>query len=182
MIVSQVLLVGFKSSRKFGKRLFLWDMVERACDYMLASEMPTPLVHTAPQPGSIDRQHFWNTVSRINSNYPQIGKNEKVSGGVKTKIYTHLSLSRTLSLQMALFLSVGLRDHHIATWLSLIAHCSPVLSLLYEQSAFLRDSDLLHFLIYTLSSLSPPSPSLSLPLSPPPSMVIRLEPLLTQGM
>lgn len=86
---------------------------------------------------------------------------------------------------MALFLSVGLRDHHIATWLSLIAHCSPVLSVLFESSSFLRDPDLLHFLIYTLSSLSPPShsPTLSLSLSPPSSSTaIRLEPLLTQGM
>jgi hypothetical protein len=161
--MEKVLLAGFRSSRKFSKRLYLWDMVERACEHMESMEMPTPLVHTTPHPVSLDRQVLGNTVARINSNYPQIGKSEK----------------------MALFLSIGLRDHHIATWLSLVGHCSPVLSALYEPSAFLRDPDLLHFLIYTLSSLSPPShsPTLSLSLSPPPpSTAIRLEPLLTQGM
>lgn len=161
--MEKVLLAGFKSSRKFSKRLYLWDMIERVCDHMEAVELPTPVVHTSPHPASIDRQLLSNTVSRINTNYPQIGKTEK----------------------MVLFLCIGLRDHHIATWLSLISHCSPVLSLLYEPSSFLRDSDLHQYLIYNLSSLSPPSPSptLSLSLSPtPPQMTVRLEPLLTQGM
>ena len=45
---------------------------------MSAAEVPVPVVITAPQPGSSDRQLLWNTVNRINSNYTHIGKNEKV--------------------------------------------------------------------------------------------------------
>ena len=77
----QILLFGFKSSRKFSKRLFLWDVVERVCEHMSASEVPAPLVSTSPQPGLSERQLLWNTVSRINSNYVLIGKNEKVRKG-----------------------------------------------------------------------------------------------------
>ena len=73
-----MLLFGFKSSRKFGKRLLLWDLVERVCEHIRVSAVPTPLVSTAPQPGSSERQLFCQTVDRINSNYTQIGKNEKV--------------------------------------------------------------------------------------------------------
>ena len=74
----QILMMGFKSNRKFGKRLFLWDLMERVCEHMSASEVPIPVVNTAPLPGSSDRQLLCNTVSRINSNYTHIGKQEKV--------------------------------------------------------------------------------------------------------
>lgn len=81
-LLLQILLFGFKSNRKFGKRLFLWDLVERVCEHMCASEVPTPLVSTAPQPGSSEKQLLCNVVNRINSYYTNIGKNEKVREGV----------------------------------------------------------------------------------------------------
>lgn len=74
------MLLGFKSSRKFGKRLFLWDLIERVCEYMCASEAPTPLVKTAPHPAMVDRQLLLKMVERINSNYIYSGKCEKVRG------------------------------------------------------------------------------------------------------
>ena len=59
------------------------------------------------------------------------------------------------------------RDHYLACWIELISQ-SPILQGLYEPDSFLRDRELLHFLISILSSTH--------------SLPIRLEPLLTQGL
>ena len=59
------------------------------------------------------------------------------------------------------------RDHYLAYWIELVSQ-SPILPGLYEPDSFLRDRELLHFLLGTLSSTH--------------SVPVRLEPLLTQGL
>lgn len=91
---------GFKSSRKFSKRLHLWDLLDRVHAQLpdplsvgVASEvgMTTGMVggvgghrmseggaSTAPSHEEDCRDLFHKAISRINSNNPNIGKDEKV--------------------------------------------------------------------------------------------------------
>lgn len=90
--ILQVLAAGFKSSRKFSKKLHLWDLLERVREGLLAedgtSEITenTPLYHRPTDGGRCTPFHeadckelFSMAVTRINGNNPNIGKDEKVS-------------------------------------------------------------------------------------------------------
>ena len=82
----QVFNYGFKCTRKFQKRLFPWDVLERVAEQLL-SEAPPNEEGQPPSPDPVAQaQHmFLNAVNRINSNNPNIGKEEKVCvwvGGV----------------------------------------------------------------------------------------------------
>lgn len=59
------------------------------------------------------------------------------------------------------------RDHFLTSWIELIAKC-PVSQGLYEPVSFLHDAELFQFILNTLAMIN--------------SVVIRLEPLLTQGL
>ena len=92
---AQVLEAGFKSSRKFSKRLHLWDFLERVHEQLLTEETadistadPAPLYRRPGDGGTCTPFHeadckelFHMAVSRINSNNPNIGKDEKVEHG-----------------------------------------------------------------------------------------------------
>ena len=84
---------GFKSSRKFQKKLFIWDMLERVREQIVASNgvqataMDVGVVRStsggrvssaSPDPEVHCQQMFLNAISRINSNNLNIGKEEKV--------------------------------------------------------------------------------------------------------
>ncbi len=75
----QVFNHGFKCTRKFKKRLFPWDVLERVSEQLL-SEAPPNEEGQPPSPDPVAHaQHmFINAVNRINSNNPNIGKEEKV--------------------------------------------------------------------------------------------------------
>lgn len=92
----QVFQTGFKSSRKFQKKLFVWDLLERVHEQIVAHDgdgtQTTPTLDVgvvrstsndrvgsaSPDPEVHCRQMFLNAISRINSNNPNIGKDEKV--------------------------------------------------------------------------------------------------------
>ena len=91
----QVFQTGFRSSRKFQKKLFVWDVLERVQDQMvtgsegvqLAAPLEVGVVRStssdrvgsaSPDSEVHSRQMFLNAISRINSNNPKIGKDEKV--------------------------------------------------------------------------------------------------------
>lgn len=84
---------GFRSNRKFQKKLFVWDLLERVHEQLVANEGVQPITFdvgvvrstgadrvssTSPDPEMHCRQMFQNAISRINSNNPNIGKDEKV--------------------------------------------------------------------------------------------------------
>ena len=89
----QVFQTGFRSSRKFQKKLFIWDLLERVQEQLVASETAQPTAvevgvvrsvsstergsSTSPDPEMHCQQMFLNAVSRINSNNPNVGKDEK---------------------------------------------------------------------------------------------------------
>ena len=92
----QVFQTGFRCSRKFQKKLFIWDLLERVQEQLVASETVQPTTFevgvvrstsgtergnsTSPDPETHCQQMFLNAISRINSNNPNVGKDEKVSG------------------------------------------------------------------------------------------------------
>lgn len=83
---------GFKSSRKFSKR-HVWDLLERVHEQLLSEDASADISTTETSPlyrrpgdgGTCTPFHetdckelFHMTVSRINGNNPNIGKDEKV--------------------------------------------------------------------------------------------------------
>ncbi len=64
---------GFKSYRKFQKRLYVWDVFERVAEQLVidANEEGQPPTQHASQ------HMFINAVKRINANNTNIGKEEK---------------------------------------------------------------------------------------------------------
>ena len=77
---SQVFQFGFRNSRKFLKKLFVWDVLERVHE-QVALEHPSDLSSsgaTSPDDETRTRQMFLNVITRINSNNVYIGKDEKV--------------------------------------------------------------------------------------------------------
>lgn len=90
---------GFRASRKFQKRLYIWDLLERVHEHLVSGETNTPsdvttlLVRgpslgdaqrrgsagmSSPDPETHCRQMFLNAIARINTNNTNIGKDEKV--------------------------------------------------------------------------------------------------------
>ena len=90
-----MLEAGFKSGRKFSKRLHLWDLLERIHEQLLAEDGAAEVSSTTrelspdyrrPGDGGVCtpyqendcKELFHTVVSRINGNNPNIGKDEKV--------------------------------------------------------------------------------------------------------
>ena len=82
MYIFKAFLLGFKSSRKFLKRLFIWDLIERTLEWLNSTGSPRP----GENEGACDqpsRQEFISVLSKINR-LSRIGKDEKVSLQLKT--------------------------------------------------------------------------------------------------
>ena len=91
----QVFQTGFRCSRKFQKKLFIWDLLERVQEQLVANEMVQPSTvdvdmlrgtsspervgSASPDQEAHCQQMFLNAILRINSNNPSVGKDEKVS-------------------------------------------------------------------------------------------------------
>ena len=86
-----MLETGFKSSRKFSKKIHLWDLLERVCEQLSSENTSTsdlisahpyryhrPLNNRGEDEEMDCRDLFLKAVSRINSNNTNIGKDEKV--------------------------------------------------------------------------------------------------------
>lgn len=143
---------GFKSSRKFQKSLHIWDIIERTVEGLNIvteesisheEESDSHILGQTPSPEAW--RLFAGVVSRINNCLTSIGKDEK---------------------SVILFL-LGLRDHHLSTWIQMLALSSSTHTL-YEPTSFLRDPELLTFLLETMDATK--------------TLTIVLEPLLVQGL
>lgn len=117
---------GFKASRLFGKKLFVWDYIERVHEDFVG--VATRLV-SAEELNL--RTSFCTVVQTINTADLSIGKNQKFQ----------------------VFICFGLRGHHLKTWFKLL-HESTVTSQMYESSSFFRDVNFLNFLIDVLEALA----------------------------
>ncbi len=79
----QILSAGFKTGRKFSKKLHFWDLLERINESLLAEDESEESGTTISYYGAFDpaknKNLFMMAVSRIGSNSPTIGKDEKVA-------------------------------------------------------------------------------------------------------
>ncbi|XP_076058045.1 DENN domain containing pinstripe isoform X2 [Oratosquilla oratoria] len=134
--MEQVFSYGFKSTRFFGKNLYLWDYFERVQQHfevVLREEMEreqlTGITRDADQGLSV-MSAFVSLVSRINTSSNHLGKDDKFQ----------------------LFICLAARERLLHR-IMLPLQRSPVTSHMYDDSGFLRDPQLVRDLINILSSL-----------------------------
>ncbi|KAK7085845.1 DENN domain-containing protein 5B, partial [Halocaridina rubra] len=136
--LEQVFQYGFKSTRFFGKNLYLWDYFERVhqqFEVVLREEMEreqlTGIARDNRDHGLTSMAEFVNLVTRINASSSHLGKDDKFQLFVCLAARAHLLPRILLPLQRS----------------SVTAH-------MYDDSAFLRDPQLVRDLINVLSALN----------------------------
>ncbi len=73
----QVFNYGFRSSRKFQKRLYIWDFLEKSHEH-ISSESSSVVAVEGGEHHHHPHQMFLNVITRISANNTSIGKDEKV--------------------------------------------------------------------------------------------------------
>ncbi|KAK3861289.1 hypothetical protein Pcinc_032720 [Petrolisthes cinctipes] len=136
--LEQVFSFGFKSTRFFGKNLYLWDYFERIQQHFevvlredAAREQLTGITRDGRDKGLASMAEFVSLVSRINASSTHLGKDDKFQLFVCLAARAHLLPGILLPLQR-----------------------SPVTSHMYDESSFLRDPQLVRDLINILSALN----------------------------
>nr|XP_034334337.1 DENN domain-containing protein 5A isoform X4 [Crassostrea gigas] len=120
---------GFRSSRLFRNKFFIWDYLEKVKQYF--EGVLTGEVRQALSEGA--RAGYWiycNFLLKINSATESVGKDGKFQ----------------------IFVCVGIRDHILQKLLPLIAS-SPVTDQMYEENSFLRNYSHINYLVHILSTL-----------------------------
>lgn len=121
---------GFRSSRLFRNKFFIWDYLEKVkthLECLLEGEVRRPLSES-------EIAGFWlfcNLFDKINRATESVGKDGKFQ----------------------IFVCVGIRDHTLQKWLPMIANTT-VTAQMYEEKSFLRDKDLISFVIHILDTLN----------------------------
>ncbi|CAL4110696.1 unnamed protein product, partial [Meganyctiphanes norvegica] len=135
--LEQVFSFGFKSTRFFGKNLYLWDFFERLqgeFESILREEMEreqlTGIARDSRDHGLANMAEFVKLVATINASSSHLGKDDKFQ----------------------LFVCLAARDHLLPRIL-LPMQRSSVTSHMFEESSFLRDPQLIRDLINVLSAL-----------------------------
>ncbi|XP_047479888.1 DENN domain-containing protein 5B-like isoform X2 [Penaeus chinensis] len=136
--LEQVFSYGFKSTRFFGKNLYLWDYFERVQQHFevilredMEREQLTGIARDGRDHGLASMDEFVSLVSRINASSSHLGKDDKFQLFVCLAARAHLLPRILLPLQR-----------------------SPVTSHMYDDSSFLRDPQLVRDLINVLSALN----------------------------
>ncbi|XP_060079678.1 DENN domain-containing protein 5B-like [Ylistrum balloti] len=120
---------GFRSSRLFRNKFFIWDYLEKVKGHfecVLSGEVRRPMTEGA-------KAGYWlfcNILSKINSAAETVGKDGKFQ----------------------IFVCVGIRDHVIQKMLPLIAN-TPVTATMFEEHSFFRDPSLTNYLVHILGTL-----------------------------
>jgi hypothetical protein len=120
---------GFKSYKLF-KRLYVWDFLEKVCNELEALFYSNQKLIILHQP-TIDFfliEKFLNVIKTINSVSPSYGKDRKFQ----------------------IFICLACRDSFLADWFMLLSK-SNTTNQMYEESSFLRNSELNKFTIKILS-------------------------------
>ncbi|XP_078663864.1 DENN domain-containing protein 5B-like isoform X2 [Branchiostoma floridae x Branchiostoma belcheri] len=127
--LEQVFLYGFKSSRLFRNKFFVWDFIGKVYTYFQSID--------SDEEGSQDsvqvrqsRKSLCRLVEKINAHSTSMGKDEKFK----------------------LLVCLGARDHLLDQWIPLIV-ATPVTLSMYEETSFLRDEAMVQFLVSILQSL-----------------------------
>ncbi|XP_074642323.1 DENN domain-containing protein 5B-like isoform X3 [Tubulanus polymorphus] len=121
---------GFRSSRLFRHKFYIWDYFEKLVQYyenILADELMSK---------EIDASHreayatFIRVVTKINEQAESDGKDGKYQ----------------------ILVCIAIRDHILSHWLLAMTD-TPVTQTMYEETAFMRDKKLLTFVVHILDSL-----------------------------
>jgi len=129
--LEQAFLTGFKSTRLFGRNLYLWDYISRVKEHFQAA-----LLHSdpdvTPDPSEKRVLHsYCNLVEQIGSSSHTLGKDGKFQ----------------------LFVCLCAREHLLSSMLAPMSACC-VTQEMYEEQSFLRSPTLLTFLRQILESLN----------------------------
>ncbi|XP_046341976.1 DENN domain-containing protein 5B-like isoform X2 [Haliotis rufescens] len=128
--MEQIFQCGFRSSRLFRNKMFIWDLFEKIkvqFEHALAGGVRRPIAEVA-------KAGYWlfcNLLNKINAATETIGKDGKFQ----------------------IFICVGIRDHCLHRWLPLMAQTNMVAQM-YEENCFMRDPSLINFLVHILDTLS----------------------------
>lgn len=128
--MEQVFQYGFRSSRIFRNKIFIWDYMERLkvfFDGALAG-------NTARQLNDVTKAGYWlfsDLVNKINTASDTVGKDGKFQ----------------------VFICVGIRKRCLHRWLPLMAGTT-VTAQMYEEQSFLRNPVHINFVMHILDSLS----------------------------
>ncbi|XP_064629809.1 DENN domain-containing protein 5B-like isoform X3 [Lineus longissimus] len=120
---------GFKSARLFRNKFFIWDYLEK-----IQTFFETLLYEDVERELDERRRRAYmsykHVMSRINASTQSIGKDGKYQ----------------------VFICIAIRDQMLTKWLPAMAE-TPVTQSMYEEQSFLRDPQLLTFVIHILDSL-----------------------------
>lgn len=128
--LEQAFLTGFKSTRLFGRNLYLWDYFLRAKEYFEATLTdPDAELTPTPQEEKVLRC-YCHLIDQIGSSSHTLGKDGKFQ----------------------LFVCLCAREHLLSRMLVPLSTCRVTLEM-YEEQSFLRNPTLLTFLRQILESL-----------------------------
>ncbi|CAH1250400.1 DENND5B [Branchiostoma lanceolatum] len=127
--LEQVFLYGFKSSRLFRNKFFVWDFIGKVFTYFQSIDNDEEGAKDSVQVRQ-SRKSLCRLVEKINAHSTSMGKDEKFK----------------------LLVCLGARDHLLDQWIPLIV-ATPVTLSMYEETSFLRDQAMVQFLVSILQSL-----------------------------
>ncbi|XP_066264613.1 DENN domain-containing protein 5B-like [Branchiostoma lanceolatum] len=127
--LEQVFLYGFKSSRLFRNKFFVWDFIGKVFTYFQSIDNDEEGAKDSVQVRQ-SRKSLCRLVEKINAHSTSMGKDEKFK----------------------LLVCLGARDHLLDQWIPLIV-ATPVTLSMYEETSFLRDGAMVQFLVSILQSL-----------------------------
>ncbi|XP_078582428.1 DENN domain-containing protein 5B-like isoform X9 [Branchiostoma floridae x Branchiostoma japonicum] len=127
--LEQVFLYGFKSSRLFRNKFFVWDFIGKVYTYFQSIDNDVEGSQDSVQVRQ-SRKSLCRLVEKINAHSTSMGKDEKFK----------------------LLVCLGARDHLLDQWIPLIV-ATPVTLSMYEETSFLRDQAMVQFLVSILQSL-----------------------------
>lgn len=129
--LKQIFLFGFRSSRLFGKNLYLWDYLARVQQQyqMELSELSESCSTTSPEHAQ-SRLVLCCLISEIASSNPAMGKDDRFQA----------------------WLLISIRERLLAEFLADLS-LSVVTPQMYEPLSFLRSAELLHMLFQLMSQL-----------------------------
>ncbi|ESO93313.1 hypothetical protein LOTGIDRAFT_232739 [Lottia gigantea] len=125
---------GFRSSRLFRNKMFIWDYLGKFFFTSLILQYNTLSGVTRRPLTEVARAGYWlfcNLLNKINNATESIGKDGKFQ----------------------IFICVGVRDHCLQKWLPLMVN-TPVTGQMYEANSFLRDPRLTKFLVHIIETLN----------------------------
>ncbi|CAC5413553.1 DENND5 [Mytilus coruscus] len=116
---------GFRSSRLFRNKMFVWDFLEK-----VKSHVECVMSGQVRRATNNNPFILCDLIDKINASAETIGKDGKFQ----------------------VFVCVGIRDHTLQKLMPIIAN-TPITAQLYEESSFLRNSSHINYLVHILSTL-----------------------------